>query len=61
MEQMRDGEDLWEMRITRCNARLTPRLLRCAVIGTIRRECLDFMIPLNEYRLELMGAREAEI
>jgi len=28
LERVRDGENSWEMRITRCNARLTPT--RCA-------------------------------
>ena len=51
MERMRDGKNVWEMRITRCNARLTPIPYVERLIGSIRRECLDRVIIINAAHL----------
>src|SRR5580658_1140453 len=35
----------------RCSRRQAPTLSASVLIGTIRRECLDFMVPMNERHL----------
>ena len=61
MERMRDSENLWQMGITRCNARLIPKRRSKSRVQVAERWILAGLRNETFFTLAALNARIAEL